>query len=271
MTRSAPSDSEHWELPSSTEQVFGPRRHDHALVIPVINEGERIRGQLRRIRAAAPRADIVIADGGSTDGSLDASFLTEIGVRALLTKTGPGMLSAQLRMAYGWCLREGYSGIVTMDGNGKDGVDGVERMIAKLSDGYDIVQGSRYRPGGAAINTPLDRHFANRLIHAPLCSLGAGFRYTDTTNGFRGYSARYLRDPRVAPFRNIFQRYSLLFYLTMRGPRLGYRTTEIGVTRAYPANENTPTKIAGVRGKLALLKELLDVLAGRYAPPDPRR
>ena len=63
------------------------------------------------------------------------------GVRAVLTKTGPGKLSAQLRMAYAWCLREGYAGIVTIDGNGKDGVEAVAAMVAKLEEGCDYVQG----------------------------------------------------------------------------------------------------------------------------------
>jgi len=43
------------------------------VVIPVINEGARIASLLARMRALdiAARADILIVDGGSTDGSLD--------------------------------------------------------------------------------------------------------------------------------------------------------------------------------------------------------
>src|SRR4051794_31571384 len=113
---------------SWTEQIFSPRRHDHLLVIPVINEGERIRRQLERIAKLAPEVDILIADGGSTDGSLDPADLTRLGVRALLTKTSGGRLSAQLRMAYRWALDQGYAGIVTMDGNDKDGVEAISRF-----------------------------------------------------------------------------------------------------------------------------------------------
>lgn len=121
-----------WQIPAHDAVVLAERRHDHVLVIPVINEGERIRGQLRRVAEAQLPVDVVVADGGSTDGSLDLDFLRGVGVRALLTKTGPGKLSAQLRMAYGWCLAQGYAGIVTIDGNGKDGVDAVRTMVEKL-------------------------------------------------------------------------------------------------------------------------------------------
>jgi hypothetical protein len=126
------------------------------------------------------------------------------------------------------------------------------------------VQESRYIAGGKAVNTPLDRKIAGRLIHAPLLSLAGRRWYTDTTNGFRGYSARYLADPRVAPLRDVFDRYALLFYLTMRAGQLGYRTLEVPVTRAYPESEKTPTKIAGVSGRIDMLKELLAVVCGRF-------
>ncbi len=192
--------------------------------------------------------------------------LRAAGCRALLVKTGPGRLSAQLRMAYAWALDEGYKGIITVDGNGKDGVEAIDAFVAALEAGYDYVQGSRYIAGGRAINTPLDRKIAGRLIHAPLLSLAGRRWYTDTTNGFRGYSARYLADPRVAPFRNVFERYALLFYLTVRAGQLGYRTTEIPVTRAYPEGEATPTKIAGLSGRIDMLRELVAVALGRFNP-----
>jgi dolichol-phosphate mannosyltransferase len=255
------------EVPASEITVLAEKRHDYALVIPVINEGERIRRQLTKIAAINAAADIVIADGGSTDGSLALDVLRAAGCRALLVKTGPGRLSAQLRMAYAWALDQGYRGVITIDGNGKDGVEAIDTFVAALEAGYDYVQGSRYIAGGRAINTPLDRKIAGRLIHAPLLSLAGRHWYTDTTNGFRGYSARYLGDVRVAPFRNVFERYALLFYLTVRAGQLGYRTSEIPVTRAYPEGETTPTKIAGLAGRIDMLKELVAVALGRFNPP----
>jgi glycosyltransferase involved in cell wall biosynthesis len=255
-----------WEVPAHTQQVFSPRHRRYALVIPVINEGERIRRQLQAVAAAAPAVDVIIADGGSTDGSMEPGWLAQNGVTALLVKTGPGRLSAQLRMAYAWCLTEGYEGIVTIDGNGKDGVDAIARFVDALDAGYDYVQGSRYRPGGKAVNTPLDRKLAGRLIHAPVLSLAGRRWYTDTTNGFRGYSRRYLADPRVAPFRDAFSSYELLFYLTVRAGQLGFRTCELPVTRIYPPTGKTPTKIAGFSGRLAMLGEVMRVALGRYAP-----
>ena len=255
-----------WALPAHSEASFGPPRHAYALVIPVINEGTRIRGQLQRIAAAGLPVDVVMADGGSSDGSLDADFLRECGVRALLIKTGEGKLSAQLRMGYAWCLRQGYRGIVTMDGNGKDGVEAVRAMVATLERGVDYAQGSRYLPGGKAENTPLERTIANRLIHAPVLSLAGRHWYTDTTNGFRAYSRAYLLDPRVQPFRALFQRYELLFYLTVRAGQLGLSIADVPVERLYPMGEAVPTKISGLAGKWAILRQTFAAALGLYAP-----
>lgn len=256
-----------WDVPDHAQTVFRPARSRYALIIPVINEGERIRGQLKAIHQLGVDLDVIVADGGSTDGSLDDGFLRDCGVRARLVKTGPGRLSAQLRMAYAWALREDYQGVVTVDGNGKDGMDALPRFVAALDAGYGYVQGSRYIEGGEAVNTPLDRYIAGRFIHSPLISLGARTRLTDTTNGFRAYSRAALLDPRVAPFRAVFADYALLFYLSVRLPRLGHRTTEIPVSRRYPPSGRTPTKIAGFRGRFAMLGELLGAVAGRFAPP----
>lgn len=243
-----------------------PPERDFALIIPVINENGRLTSQLDRIKKAAPEVDIIIADGGSTDGSTNPESLLELGVTTLLTKTGPGKLSAQLRMAFHHCLSLNYLAVITMDGNGKDGVDGITTIAAALRDGYDFVQGSRFIYGGHAINTPRDRYLAIRLMHAPLTSLGARRWYTDTTNGFRGHSRRLLEDPRVAPLREEFDTYELLAYLPIRAARLGYRITEVPVTRAYPRDEATPTKIHGISAHARMLRILATASVGGYNP-----
>lgn len=255
-----------WELPSFNEDVFSAKKHRYALVIPVINEGRRIQDQLKRTNDSNLPIDVIIADGGSTDGSLESEYLINNNVRALLTKTGPGRLSAQLRMAYAWCLTQGYEGIVTIDGNGKDNVEATIQFVEKLEQGYDYVQGSRYRYGGKAENTPLERTIGNRLIHAPLMSISGRRWFTDTTNGYRAYSRRYLTDGRVAPFRSVFMNYELLFYLTVRAGQLGFKVCEIPVQRSYPKGQATPTKISNASAKLSVLKQTIKAAIGRFIP-----
>jgi glycosyltransferase involved in cell wall biosynthesis len=255
-----------WAVPDFTLTEWGERRAPFALCVFVLNEGERIRAQLERMRSLTKQVDLVIADGGSTDGAVAADVLAGHGVRALLTKTGPGRLSAQMRMALAYALERGYEGVVVMDGNNKDDPSAVPAFVQLLTAGYDHVQGSRYVPGGRAVNTPWSRHLAVNYLHAPLVSLAAGFRYTDTTNGFRAYSRRLLLDERVAPFRDVFTGYELHYYLAIRAARLGFHVCETPVTRAYPPGR-PPTKIRGLGGNLAVLRTLWRACRHRYDPP----
>ena len=257
-----------WQVPEFRAWIWRSRLTAYCLVIPVINEGERIKSLLSRMAALDlfDRVDVVIVDGGSTDGSLDSATLAGMGLRGLLTKIGPGRLSAQLRCGYAFALDEGYEGIVTIDGNDKDDPKDIPAFIDALGQGYDFVQASRFIAGGIGENTPALRSLAIRWIHAPALSACSGFHWTDTTQGFRGYSRAMLLDPRVAPFRDVFQDYELLAYLSYRAPQLGYRCIELPAVRRYPPGE-VPTKIGGFSGNLSLLRTLVRVCSGALNPP----
>jgi dolichol-phosphate mannosyltransferase len=253
-------------IPAHERHVLAPKRQRYCVAVFVINEGERIRQQLREMAPLADQIDIVVADGGSTDGSLALDTLAGLRVRALLVKRDAGKLSAQMRMAIAFALEEGYDGLVVIDGNGKDDVAAIPTFVALLGAGADHVQGSRYIPGGRGVNTPLSRTLGVRLLHAPLISLAAGARYTDTTNGFRAYSRKLLTDPRVQPLRDIFVGYELHYYLAIRAARLGFRLVETPVTRRYPATGKTPTKISPVKGNLLILRTLAAAALGKFNP-----
>ncbi|MEZ3471685.1 MAG: glycosyltransferase family 2 protein [Lachnospiraceae bacterium] len=255
-------------VPAFSYEEYAPKSKEYVVLIPVINEGERILKELYRAykHQIADCADLVICDGGSTDGSLQERKLKKLQVNTLLVKKDKGKQGAQLRMGIYWALRRGYKGIITIDGNYKDSIEDVPRFIQKLEEGYDFVQGSRFLKGGRAVNTPLSRLLAVRLLHAPVISLTAGQRFTDTTNAFRAYSARYLQDGRVAPLRDIFMTYELLAYLSVRATQLGYRACELPVMRVYPKKGKVPTKISFFKGNSELLKILFRNYRGAYNP-----
>lgn len=256
-----------WQVPTFDKPLWQGRKHSSCVVIPVINEGKRILNLLERMHALRINdiADIIIVDGGSSDGSLELENLKRLEVRGLIVKTGPGKLSAQLRCGYAFVLDQGYENIVSIDGNDKDDPDAIPRFIAALEQGYDFVQASRFVSGGVAVNTPKSRDFAIRFIHAPMLSLFSGFKWTDTTQGFRGYSRKMLLDVNVSPFRDEFMTYELLAYLSYRVPRLGYRCIELPTVRRYPEGE-VPTKISSFKGNLSVLTILFKSCFGSYNP-----
>jgi len=256
-----------WEVPEFRVEFWDGKTSDYCVVVPVINEGYRIRHFVHRLKDANVDAiaDIIIVDGGSTDGSLEQEYLRSYSVRGLLTKSGPGKLSSQLRVAYAFSLLGGYDGIVTIDGNNKDDPQAIHDFIRLAQNGYDFIQASRFLRGGRHRNTPFLRYLAIRLLHAPLLSISSGFHWTDTTQGFRAYSRRSLQDHRIKPFRDIFKDYELLAYLSYRLPKVGFKCIETPTYRLYPKGK-APTKISSFRGNLDLVKTLFLACSGKFNP-----
>jgi glycosyltransferase involved in cell wall biosynthesis len=251
-------------IPVYETQEFAPKATRYCVVVMVWNEGDRIKSQLGRMKPNAALADIIMADGGSDDGSMDPNFLKSCGVRTLLVTKERGLCTA-IRMGMAYAMDQGYEAVITLDGNGKDGVEALPDFLEKLDTGYDLVQGSRFMKGGHHTNTPMERYIGVRYVIAPFIALG-GFWYTDPTNAFRAMSMRFLRDPRVIPLRPEFVRFNLQHYLNYRAAQLKFKVTEIPVSRVYPEDGSVPTKIVGWGTKWLLLKELFLTVLGRYNP-----
>jgi dolichol-phosphate mannosyltransferase len=257
-----------WQIPNHTTVEIRKKQSKYCICIFGINEGEKIRKQLQNMQSISQDIDVIIADGGSNDNSLEIDFLKSVSVRTLLTKQSKGKLSAQMRMAFAYAMLQNYEGVITIDGSNKDDPTAIYTFIETLERGCDYIQGSRFIKGGKAINTPWNRYLAIRLIHAPLISIAAGFWYTDTTNCFRAYSRRLLLDPLIAPFRNIFSAYELHYYLAIRAAKLGYLIKEIPVTRRYPTKEKIPARITPIKGNFLVMKTLLKACLHQFDPSD---
>ena len=255
-------------VPKFESTEYAEKTKDYVVLIPIINEGDRIHKELKRAQESgvSSYADIVICDGGSSDGCTAEEKLKSLDVNTLLVKQDTGKQGAQLRMGIWWALERGYKGIITIDGNNKDSIEDVPKFIEKLEQGYDFIQGSRFIKGGHAVNTPFIRTIAVRVIHAPVISLTAHQHFTDTTSAYRAYSRRYLEDERVQPLRDIFMTYELLAYLSVRATQIGLKACEVPVTRAYPKKGKTPTKISFFKGNSELMKILFRNAFGAYNP-----
>jgi dolichol-phosphate mannosyltransferase len=123
-------------VPKFEVNEFALKKNKYCLCIPIINEGARIINELDRAQKAGIDGivDIIICDGGSTDGCNEAVVLNKMGVNTLLIKHDTGKQAAQLRMGFWWALNRGYEGIITIDGNNKDSIEDIPLFIAKLDE-----------------------------------------------------------------------------------------------------------------------------------------
>jgi len=256
-------DSTNHQVPNYDAVFTSEKRHDYCVAIFVINEGEKLHKQLQRMKDSQLNVDVIISDGGSSDGSTDTKALQALNVNTLLVKKEAGKLGSQMRIAFSWALNKGYKGIVVIDGNNKDSVENINDFVNKLEQGYDHIQGSRFIPGGKAINTPSSRLLGLKLLHVPMMRMASGFKYTDTTNGFRAYSKKLLLDDNMAVFRNVFTSYEFHYYLAIEAAKQGFKCIEIPVTRTYPKGK-VPTKISPIKGNLGVINTLFKTCLGYF-------
>ena len=253
----------HRAVPDFRIHEFFPRRTRFCFMPVVYNEGERFRTQAQRMSARADLADVIVTARESTDGSTDPAVHETNGFRALLVTQHAGAASA-IRAGFSFALAQGYDGVILIDGHNKDGVEALPAYIAKLEEGFDFVQGSRFMTGGTERNTPLARKIGIKYVMGPMLWAGTGFWYTDSTNGFRGYSRRFLEHARVEPFRECFDHLNLQYYLSYLAPKLGLNVVEIPVERVYPDDGTVPTKVVGFDRHFEALWEMVRVVRGKY-------
>ena len=163
------------------------------VILPTYNEIENIEEILRRTRAAAPEADVLVIDDGSPDGTADRAEKTglELGRIEVLRRPGKSGLGSAYRAGFRIGLAKGYTVMVEMDSDFSHDPAVVPTLLAGVERGADLVIGSRYVPGGAIPDWPRWRRTISRggCVYARTM-LGLGVQ--DATAGFRAYSARIL-------------------------------------------------------------------------------
>jgi len=162
--------------------------------LPTYNEAENIDRVLRRIRAALPDAGVLVIDDGSPDGTADLAEQVgrEVGGVEVLRRRAKSGLGSAYRAGFRWGLEQGWDAMVEMDADLSHDPDALPELVAPLEEGYDLVVGSRYVPGGSIPNWTWHRRLLSRGGNLYAAAL-LGLHVTDSTSGFRAYSAAILR------------------------------------------------------------------------------
>ncbi len=242
------------------------KKNKIALGICVLNEGKKIRDQLKILsrKKICNLVDIIICDANSTDRSINISYLKSVGVRKLLVKKCNGKLSRQMQIIIYHIIKEKYEGLVFVDGNNKDDMDFVKKFIEKINNNFDYIHGSRYAKDGYEKNTPFIRKVLTKYLHPFIFNIGNKFKFSDTANGYRALSKKFINLNKDKIFKKHFINYNLQYFLTRISLNKNFKTCEIGVGRYYKKiHLKIKSHTSGV-GYFIVLKDLVFTKLGLY-------
>jgi dolichol-phosphate mannosyltransferase len=224
--------------PASRLALIDPMRV--AAVVPAWNEVGKIGQVVRKVPRRWAATVIVVDDHSSDDTSGEARAAgAEVVIRHEVNRgVGAGIRTGLLE-----AKRRGIEFAAVLSGDDQHEPDELPRVLAPLFAGEaDLVQGSRWLPGGATPGIPADRRWLTRL-YPLLFRLASGHAVTDGTNGLRAFRLALLDDPRIRLEQDWLDRYELEPYLMLKAIRLGYRHVEVPVTKIYPRHELGYTKM----------------------------
>jgi dolichol-phosphate mannosyltransferase len=187
------------ELTRRSRNIFAMRV---LVVLPTYNESENIDNVLRRIRGAMPDAGILVVDDGSPDGTADQAELLgkELGGIEVLRRVAKSGLGSAYRAGFEIGMDQGWDAMVEMDADLSHDPDALPQLVAPLAQGYDLVIGSRYVPGGSIPDWTWHRQLLSRGGNVYAAAL-LGLDVTDSTSGFRAYRASILQALDLASIR----------------------------------------------------------------------
>lgn len=200
------------------------------VVIPTYNEIDNIGAIVTRVRHSVPRAEVLIADDNSPDGTgALADNLAAADRRVhVLHRPGKQGLGAAYLDGFAWAARNGYDAVVEMDADGSHAPEDLPAMLTAARDA-DVVLGSRWARGGQVVNWPLRRLLLSRAgnLYARLL---LGMPVSDATGGYRLYRSDALDQLDLESVCS--QGYSFQVELCRLAHRAGLRLVEVPITFA---------------------------------------
>ncbi len=156
-----------------------------SIVVPLYNEAESLPELIPRLEAVAEQwtggtYEIWLIDDGSTDGSFEVIrqfHRRNSRIRGIRFRRNYGKSAA---LAVGFAEAQGQY-VVTIDADLQDEPEEIPRLLAKLSEGYDLVSGwKKHR------RDPLSKTLPSRLFNAVVSAV-SGLRLHDFNCGLKAY------------------------------------------------------------------------------------
>ena len=198
------------------------------VVLPTYNEVNNIALLVPELLALPLDLAVIVVDDNSPDGTGDVAdrFAAEFPGRVeVIHRAGKMGLGSAYLAGFKRAFERKPDWVLTMDADFSHSPKYIPAM-AELGKGADLVIGSRYVPGGGAVDSPAGRRFisrcANMLAHALL-----GLKAEDATAGFKLYRAKALES--LPPDRVLSSGYSFQIEILFLAERSGWEVRELPI------------------------------------------
>jgi len=184
------------------------------IFIPVMNEIEGLKAILPRIKSEWYH-ELLILDGGSTDGSFE--YLKSKGYPVVRQK------SKGVRAAF-WEAFEIASGeiIIPFSPDNNSIPEDIPKLIEKIHEGFDLVVASRYLNDTRSNDDDMESRFANWFL-TKLINLMFRTNYTDGIGMYKAFKTKHLYELGIDRHKDEHSE----ILLTCRAARHGLKITEI--------------------------------------------
>lgn len=198
------------------------------VIMPTYREADNIGRALQRVRHCLPASTVLVVDDEGHDGTADLAEVEgrRLGGVTVMRRPRKGGLAGAYRAGFSWGLDAGYDVLVGMDADLSHDATALPRLLAVISEGVDVVVGSRYVPGGSTVDWPLGRRVLSRWGNW-YAKRALGSSVADLTSAFRAYRSDALRQVDLGSLRA--EGYGFLMELAYRLEQAGAKFAEVPV------------------------------------------
>ena len=225
-----------------------------AIVMPCFNTEQTMERTYHTVRQHCPIDIAIVADDGSHDRT--AEIGRELGCVVVSHPKNRGYGGAQ-KSGYSKALEMGADVVVLVHGDNQYDPSLTGEFVEKVRDeGYPVVTGTRMVLGDAlASGMPWWKFLANKFLTG-LENFAFGTNMTDFHNGFRAYSADFLRS---VPFDTFSEKFDFDTDIILHAALRKVRIAEIPHTTRYREENSQMTFLKGVQYGTGIM-----ITVGRY-------
>ena len=198
------------------------------IVIPTFNEAANI-GKILNKALEAIDADIVVVDDNSTDATRDlVKGFFDTGRVSMLERPSKLGLGTAYLDGFQWGLQNGHDLFFEMDADNSHNPASLPSFVEKISEGYDIVVGSRYLNHAiSVVGWDFRRLLISKFGNWYASTLLGLNQFTDLTSGYRCYTSKALK---IIGLENIKSNgYAFQIEMVYRGYKKGLKVAEIPI------------------------------------------